>query len=68
MDSGIGPYLSDLYRSSRSIYLSLFMSIIYSILFIYFLSAFGEIIAWICVILLQLAFIGAAGGSYYMWD
>ena len=44
------------------------MSIIYSILFIYFLSAFGEIIAWICVILLQLAFIGAAGGSYFMWD
>ena len=68
MGSGAGPYLNDLYRSSRSIFLSLAMSVVYSILFIYFLSAFGETIAWICVVVLQLFLFGVAGVGWYFWD
>ena len=68
MGSGAGPYLNDLYRSSRSIFLSLAMSVVYSILFIYFLSAFGETIAWICVVVLQLFLFGVAGLGWYFWD
>jgi hypothetical protein len=68
MGSGAGPFIDDLYRSSRSIYLSLAMSVVYSIIFIYFLSAFAEIIAWICVVVLQFALIGVAAGGWYMWD
>lgn len=68
MGSGAGAYFSDLNRSSRSIFVSLAMSIIYSLLFIYFLSAFGETIAWICVVILQLALIALAGLGYYAWD
>jgi TRAP-type C4-dicarboxylate transport system permease small subunit len=44
------------------------MSVVYSIIFIYFLSAFGETIAWICVVILQLAFIALAGLGWYGWD
>jgi hypothetical protein len=66
--SGVGPYLYDLYRSSRSIFLSLAMSVVYSILFIYFLSAFGETLAWICVFILQLSLIALGGLGWYAWD
>jgi hypothetical protein len=68
LGTGIGPYLNDLYRASRSIYLSLAMSVVYSILFIYFLSAFGETIAWICVVLLQLGFVAVGVIGFYKWD
>lgn len=44
------------------------MSVVYSILFIYFLSAFGETIAWICVVVLQLFLFGVAGVGWYFWD
>jgi len=63
-----GAILEDMRRASRSIYLSIAMSIIYSIAFIYFLSIFGETIAWICVVVLQLALIGATVALYFMWD
>jgi hypothetical protein len=66
--SGVGPYLSDLNRSSRSIFVSLGMSVFYSIFFIYFLSAFGETLAWICVFILQMGFIAVGGLGWYAWD
>lgn len=44
------------------------MSVVYSIVFIYFLSAFGEAIAWICVVILQLGLLSVAGLGWYMWN
>jgi hypothetical protein len=44
------------------------MSVVYSIVFIYFLSLFGEYIAWICVVVLQLGFIAVPVIGWYMWD
>jgi len=41
------------------------MSVIYSFVFIYLMSAFAETIAWICVVLAQLALIGASVVSYF---
>jgi len=67
LSGNTGVWLNDLYRASRSIYTSIALSIVYSILFIYFLSIFGETIAWICVVLIQLAFIGAAAAGYFAW-
>jgi len=43
------------------------MAIVYSILFIYVLSIFGETIAWICIVIIQLAMIGATAVGYYAW-
>lgn len=54
-------------RASRSIYLSLFMAIVYSIVFIYVLSIFGETIAWICIVIIQLGLIGATAVGYFAW-
>ncbi len=44
-----GKMLMDLYYSSRAIYASIFMSIIYCIVYIYLMSAFAEPLAWICI-------------------
>ena len=68
MSGETGVILSDMNRSSRSIFVSLGMSIVYSILFIYFLSAFGETIAWLCVFILQLALLAVAGLGFYKWN
>lgn len=66
-ESSAGKGLEDLYKASRSIYLSIVMSVVYSIAFIYFLSIFGETLAWICVFILELLFITAAGATYLLW-
>ena len=68
LDSAAGAYVEDMQRASRSIYLSLVMAVVYSIVFIYVLSIFGETIAWICIILIQLALFRASAISYFSWD
>ena len=68
LDSAAGAYVEDMQRASRSIYLSLVMAVVYSIVFIYVLSIFGETIAWICIILIQLSLFGASAVSYLAWD
>jgi hypothetical protein len=52
MSSKAGSVALDLYKSSRAIYWSMAMSIVYSIIFIYLMSKFAEVIAWCCVILI----------------
>jgi len=44
------------------------MGLVYSLAFIYLMSAFAEIIAWIIVILVQLALIGLTVYSYMIYD
>jgi len=68
LDSAAGAYVEDMQRASRSIYLSLAMAVIYSIVFIYVLSIFGETIAWICIVIIQLSMFGATAAAYFAWD
>jgi len=68
LDSAAGAYVEDMQRASRSIYLSCAMAVVYSLVFIYVLSIFGETIAWICIILIQLSLFGASALSYFAWD
>lgn len=68
MSGQSGQAIQDLKAASRAIYTSVAMSIVYSICFIYFLSIFGEYLAWCCVIVLQLSLIGGAGALYFLWD
>ena len=63
--SSNGKYVYDLYLSSRAIYISCAMSLVYSFLYIYLMSAFAETIAWIAVALVQLGLIGCTVGSYF---
>lgn len=61
-----GSLFVDMYLSSRAIYISMAMSIVYSLVFIYLLSWFAETIAWCCVVLIQLGLIGLAVGCFLM--
>ena len=65
-DSKGGAYFNDLYLSSRAIYASIGMSVIYSFVFIFVMSAFAEIIAWIIIVLVQIGLIGGAVGCYFL--
>jgi cytochrome c biogenesis factor len=66
LENPIGGYFNDLYLSSRAIYISFGMSVVYSFVFIYLMGFFAETIAWVCIVLTQLAFIGAAVASF-LW-
>lgn len=65
LQNPIGSYFNDLYLSSNAIFISFGMSVVYSFVFIYLMSAFAEPIAWICVVLAQLAFIGGAVAGWF---
>lgn len=41
------------------------MSVVYSLVFIKLMSSFAEPIAWICIVLAQLSFIGASAGGWF---
>jgi hypothetical protein len=64
-NSSAGKYINDLYLSSTSIYISIGMSVIYSLAFIFLMSAFAETIAWFCVVCLQLSLLGGAGALWF---
>jgi len=59
-----GRSVQDLYLASRAIYISMAMSFVYCILFIYLMSIFAECIAWGIIILVQLGMIGATIFSF----
>jgi hypothetical protein len=66
MSNPIGKYFNDMYLSSRAIYASFGMGVVYCLVYIYLMSWFAEYIAWICVILLQLGLIGLPIVGWFM--
>jgi hypothetical protein len=60
-----GSMVYDLYLSSRAIYISIGLSFVYSLLFIYLMSAFAETLAWICIFFLQIGLFLASATSFY---
>lgn len=67
MNSSAGRYLEDLYLSSRAIYASFGLGLVWCIIFIYLMSAFAETIAWICVVLIQLTLAGGSAIFYFAY-
>jgi len=65
MQNPIGKYFNDLYLSSRAIYWSMAMGMVYSFIYIYVMSAFAECIAWVCVAIAQLGLIGLSVGAWF---
>ena len=63
-NSSAGKYVNDLYLSSTSCYISIGMSVVYCLVYIFLMSMFAEYIAWFCVVLLQVAL---AGASAALW-
>jgi len=64
LNSKAGSFFMDMYLSSRAIYISMAMSIVYSVIFIYLMSWFAEIIAWCCIVLVQIGLIGMAAACF----
>jgi len=65
LSNPIGKYFNDLYLSSRAIYWSIAMGMIYCFIYIYVMSAFAECIAWVCVAIAQIGLIGLSVGSWF---
>lgn len=65
-NSSAGKYVDDLYLSSTSCYISIAMSVVYCLVYIYLMSAFAEPIAWFCVFVLQVFLAASAGGLWFV--
>ena len=59
-NSSAGSGVYDLYLSSRAIYTCVFLAPVWAFIFIAIMSAFAEVIAWVCVALAQIGLIGGA--------
>ena len=62
----IGKYFNDMYLYSTAMFISVGMSLVYTILYILILSAFAEPLAWICIVAIQLGLFGVAVGAWFM--
>lgn len=60
-----GSMVYDLYLSSRAIYISIGLSFVYSLLFIYLMSAFAETLAWVCIIFLQIGLFATSAAALF---
>ena len=56
-----GKKIKDLYLSSRAIYWSFGLSVVYSLLYIYLMSVAAEYLAWLMIALVQLALFAIGG-------
>lgn len=56
-----------MYISSRAIYLSFAMALVYCLAYIFLMSKFGHYIAWFVVILIQLALIATSAAFFYIY-
>lgn len=66
LENPAGAYFNDMYLSSRAIYASFGMGVLYCFLYIMLMSYFAETIAWVCVGVAQIAFIGLAVAAWFM--
>ena len=61
LNNAAGRNIQDLYKSSRAIFISMAMSIVYCVAFIYLMSSFAEQIAWGIVAITQLGLFAGSG-------
>ena len=67
LNSKLGGGITDIYLSSRAVYWSIGLSIIYCTIYLYLMSFFAEYIAWAIIVIVQFGlFIGSAA-SFYSW-
>jgi hypothetical protein len=57
-----------MYKSSTSMYISMGLALVWSIIYIYLMSVFAETLAWCCVVLIQVGLLAATVGAYFLWD
>ena len=64
----VGKYFNDMYLSSRAIYGSMGMALVYTLIYIQILSWFAEPIAWICIVAVNIGLFALSAGAFVMRD
>lgn len=64
-DSPVGSVFEDMHKASTSMYICMGMALVWSIIYIYLLSWFAEVLAWLCVLLIQLGLLAATLGCLF---
>jgi hypothetical protein len=54
-----------MYESSTAIFISCVMSLIVAVLYIYLLSAFAELLAWLMIAVAEISLLGGAALCFY---
>jgi len=54
----------DMYNSSDAIYISMALSMVYSVICIYLMSWFAEVSAGCCIVLVQIGLIGMSAACF----
>ena len=62
----VGKYFNDMYLSSRAIYGSMGMALVYTLIYIKILSMFAEPIAWICIVAVNIGLFALSAGAWFM--
>lgn len=64
--SQAGQLLNDLQITKNAVFISLGLSLVYSIIFIYMMSNFANCLAKFAILVIELCIMGAAGVSFYL--
>jgi choline transporter-like protein 2/4/5 len=67
MAGAAGKTIKDMVNAKDAMLISFGMGFVYSLIFLYLMSAFAEPIAWLCVFLIQVGLFGAAAGSFFVY-
>lgn len=63
-DSAGGSALVDLGTASKAIMISIALSVVYCLVFIYLMSAYAEPLSWFCIIVFQIGLFAGSGGLF----
>ena len=63
-----GSVFEDMYKSSTSMYVSMALALVWSIVYIYLMSIFAEQLAWCCIVLIQVGLFAATIFLFMKWD
>ena len=64
--SSAGTAVNDVVKASKAVNISLGLSVVWCIVFIYLMSLFAEQLIWICIVLVKLTLLFVTGGFGYM--
>jgi len=65
MSGAAGKTIKAMIGAKEAMLISFGMAFVYSLIFLYLMSAFAEPIAWLCIALIQIGLIGATAGSFF---
>lgn len=67
LDSDAGSYLLDIYKCSDAVYTCCALAFVWSLTYIFLMSAFAEPIAWCMIVLIQIGLFAASGFAALMY-